>query len=61
MKKEVLLTPGPSQVPHRVAAAGAGPMMHHRSAEFGEIFKGLFPKLKKVFGTEGDVFMLASS
>ncbi|HOO55236.1 MAG TPA: alanine--glyoxylate aminotransferase family protein [bacterium] len=35
--------------------------MHHRSVEFGEIFKEITPKLKKVFGTEGDVFMLSAS
>jgi serine---pyruvate transaminase len=61
MKKEILLTPGPSQVPPRVAAAGAVPMMHHRSVEFGEIFKNLTPRLKQVFGTQGDVFILTSS
>ncbi|HOY61877.1 MAG TPA: alanine--glyoxylate aminotransferase family protein, partial [bacterium] len=61
MKKEVLLTPGPSQVPHRVAAAGAAPIMHHRTAEFGEIFARAVAGMKKVYGTEGDVFIIASS
>ena len=60
-KKEVLMTPGPSQVPHAVAAAGAVPMMHHRSVEFAEIFERVAAGLKKVFGTEGDVFIIASS
>lgn len=61
MKKEILLTPGPSQVPPQVSAAGAVPIVHHRSAEFVEIFKELTPRLKQVFGTAGDVFILTSS
>jgi len=55
------MTPGPSQVPHRVAAAGAVPIMHHRSAEFKEIYGRVVADLKKLFGTEGYVFVIASS
>lgn len=61
MKKELLMTPGPSQVPHEVAAAGAIPIMHHRSGEFKEIFAQLTEDMKKVFGTAGDVFIIGST
>ncbi len=61
MKKELLMTPGPSQVPHEVAAAGAVPIMHHRSGEFKEIYGKLTEDMKKVFGTKGDVFIIGSS
>ncbi|HOX28230.1 MAG TPA: alanine--glyoxylate aminotransferase family protein [bacterium] len=61
MRKEILLTPGPSQVPPNVSAAGAVPIIHHRTKEFMEIFARLIENLKKVFGTQGDVFILGSS
>ncbi len=61
MKKEILLTPGPSQVPPQVAAAGAVPIIHHRTQEFMDVFKRLIEGLKKVLGTEGDAFILGSS
>ena len=61
MKKELLMTPGPSQVPQQVAAAGAVPIIHHRSSEFKEIYGRLVKDLKKVFGTDGYVFVLGSS
>ncbi len=61
MRKEVLMTPGPSQVPPQVAAAGAVPMMHHRSGDFKKIFARVVEGMKKIFGTQGDVFVLSSS
>jgi serine---pyruvate transaminase len=61
MKKEILLTPGPSQVPPQVAAAGAVPIIHHRTKEFMEVFKRLAEGMKKVYGTQGDAFILGSS
>jgi serine---pyruvate transaminase len=61
MKKEILLTPGPSQVPPQVAAAGAVPIIHHRTKEFMEVFKRLVEGMKKVYGTQGDAFILGSS
>ncbi|MFA6448780.1 MAG: alanine--glyoxylate aminotransferase family protein [bacterium] len=61
MKKEILLTPGPSQVPPQVAAAGAVPIIHHRTKEFMEVFGRLIEGMKKVYGTQGDAFILGSS
>ncbi len=61
MKKEILLTPGPSQVPPEVSAAGAVPIIHHRTKEFMEVFSGLIDGMKKVLGTEGHAFILGSS
>jgi hypothetical protein len=37
MKKYYLLTPGPTPVPHRVAAKSAEPILHHRTKEFQNI------------------------
>lgn len=61
MKKEILMTPGPSQVPPRVLAAEARPPIHHRGAEFMEIYARLHADLKELLRTSGDVFILGSS
>lgn len=61
MRKEILLTPGPSQVPPEAAAAAAKPIIHHRTEEFRAVLKGLYKDLKTIFGTSQDVLILASS
>ena len=61
MKKEILLTPGPSQVPPAVAEVAARPIIHHRSKDFRPVLKRIFENLKPVFGTEKDVYVLSSS
>ncbi len=61
MKKYYLLTPGPTPVPHRVAAKSAEPILHHRTKEFGEIFKSVQEGMKYVIKTKQDVMMLAGS
>ncbi|MFH1539136.1 MAG: alanine--glyoxylate aminotransferase family protein [bacterium] len=61
MKKEILMTPGPSQVPPRVLAAEARPPIHHRGEEFMEIYAQLHADLKELLRTGGDVFILGSS
>ena len=61
MKKEILLTPGPSQVPPAVAEVAARPITHHRTPEFRETLKNIHARLQSVMGTAGDVFVLAST
>lgn len=61
MRKDILLTPGPSQVPPEAAAAAAKPIIHHRTEEFRAVLKGLYKDLKTIFGTAQDVLILASS
>jgi aspartate aminotransferase-like enzyme len=46
------MTPGPTRVPARVLAAGARPMMHHRSAEFSRELGELLALIGPVFGTD---------
>lgn len=53
-----LLTPGPTNVPQRVLAAGAVPMMHHRSPEFSSVLEGTIEKMRLLFGTAGDVLLI---
>jgi aspartate aminotransferase-like enzyme len=61
MKKEYLLSPGPTPVPPEALLAMAEPMFHHRTPRFCEMFKEVTEGLKKVFCTKGDVITLFGS
>lgn len=61
MKKEYLMTPGPTPVPPAVLAAGALPMIHHRTPVYSEIFAKVNEDLKYVMRTKNDVLTFASS
>ena len=61
MLKKYLMTPGPVSVPEQVLLDMARPMIHHRTPEFEEIFKEARNGLKKVFKTEQEPLILASS
>ena len=45
------MTPGPTRVPDRVLAAGARPMLHHRTPEFSRELADTIALLQPVFGT----------
>ena len=47
----LLMTPGPTRVPAAVLAAGARPMIHHRTPEFSAILAGLLEGIRPLFGT----------
>lgn len=57
----LLRVPGPTPVPDRVVRAGSRPMLYHRGAEFVAIFERSIARLKQLFETEGEVFILAGS
>ena len=59
--KNYVLTPGPVPVPEFVLLEMAKPIIHHRTEEFEEIFFKASQGLKKVFMTEEEVLILASS
>ncbi len=61
MKKDYLLTPGPTPLPPQVSAAMAKPIIHHRTPQFQEILKEASSGLKWVFQTANDVFIISSS
>lgn len=61
MRKQLLLTPGPTPVPPEVSLAMAMPIIHHRTSEYRAIFEEVIKGLKYVFQTENDVFIFASS
>ncbi len=61
MKKNYLLTPGPTPLPTEVCISQARPIIHHRTPQFQSILKEATEGLKYVFQTIGDVFILTSS
>ena len=60
-ENQFFLVPGPTQLPNRVIAAGAAPMVSHRSEEFKTIFSELSQNIKKVFKTSNDVLIMTCS
>lgn len=61
MRKEYLLTPGPSQVPPEVLLALARPIYHHRTPRYQGVYKETVGRLKKVLCTESEIALFASS
>ena len=61
MRKNYLLTPGPTPLPPEVSLAQARPIIHHRTPQFQAELKEAFSGLKYIFQTERDVFMISSS
>lgn len=61
MDKNYLLIPGPTPIPHAVAQAMSTEMFNHRGPRFKELIVELTVSLKRVFQTEGRLFILTAS
>ncbi|MFA5092656.1 MAG: alanine--glyoxylate aminotransferase family protein [Candidatus Omnitrophota bacterium] len=61
MRKEYLLTPGPTPLPPQISLTMAKPIIHHRTPQFQEILKEATAGLKWAFQTANDVFIISSS
>lgn len=61
MRKNFLLTPGPTPLPPQVSEAMSRPIIHHRTPQFQAILKEATEGLKYVFQTKNDVYILTSS
>jgi aspartate aminotransferase-like enzyme len=61
MIKKQIFTPGPTEVPYQTLLEAAKPIIHHRKKDFKDIFSRAAENLKKVFQTQGEVFIFASS
>jgi len=59
--KKYVFTPGPVPVPSEVLIEMAKPIIHHRTAEFEEIFAKVREGLKYIYDTKQEVFILAAS
>jgi len=61
-KKQLrLFIPGPVEVSEKTLQAMCQPMIGHRGSDFKELYRGLQPGLKALFGTERAVFLSTSS
>jgi len=61
MKKPLLMTPGPSQVPPQTLLSMAEPIFHHRTPEYKALHAEVAQRLKRIFFASGEVVILASS
>jgi len=61
MKKNYLLTPGPTPLPMQVREAMGREIIHHRTPQFQAVLKEAHEGLRYVFQTKAEVFILASS
>jgi len=58
---ENLRIPGPTPCPEEVLQAMTKQLINHRGEEFGQILDDVTAKLKQLFQTKNDVFVLTSS
>jgi aspartate aminotransferase-like enzyme len=56
-----LRIPGPTPCPPQALEAMGRQMINHRGPEFGKILNSITGKLKQVYQTKGDVFVLTAS
>jgi len=61
MKRNLLLTPGPTQIPPQICAALGKPIIHHRTPQFQASIQEAEEGLRYVFQTKNDVYILTSS
>jgi aspartate aminotransferase-like enzyme len=61
IKKQRLLTPGPTPLLPKALHAMMASDVHHRTADFQKIYRQVLADLKEVFGTSNDVLPLVSS
>lgn len=59
--KRRLFSPGPTPIPEEVLSAISRPIIHHRQADFREIFRRTSEELKYLFQTKEDVVTLTAS
>ncbi len=58
---ESLRIPGPTPLPNEVLQVMSRQMINHRGVEFGQMLQDVTGKLKQLFQTKGDVFLLTGS
>jgi aspartate aminotransferase-like enzyme len=59
--KQYLMTAGPTPLPPEVSQVMAEPMLYHRAPAFVEVYARALQRLKRVFGTDNEVLVFASS
>ncbi len=61
MKPKLLMTPGPTVVPEKVLKAMSQPIIHHRTPEFTEFVRESSERLKSIFKTKNDTYIMSGS
>jgi aspartate aminotransferase-like enzyme len=61
IKKQRLLTPGPTPLLPAALHAMMGSDIHHRTDDFRRLYKGVLSDLQEVLGTTSDVLVLVAS
>jgi len=61
IKKQRLLTPGPTPLYPKALYAMLGSDLHHRTDDFRNVYKSVLADLKELMGTTNDVLVLVSS
>jgi aspartate aminotransferase-like enzyme len=61
IKKQRLLTPGPTPLYPKALHAMMGSDIHHRTEDFRTLYRAVLADLKEVMGTSNDVLALVSS
>lgn len=61
MKRNLLLSPGPTVVPPQLCEVMGRPIIHHRTPKFQEYLKEVVEGLKEMAYTKDDVYILAGS
>lgn len=61
IKKQRLLTPGPTPLLPQALHAMMGSDIHHRTEDFRKVYKSVLTNLKHVMQTENDVIVLVAS
>ncbi len=61
IKKQRLLTPGPTPLLPQALQAMMGSDIHHRTEDFRKLYRGVLSALQRVFGTSNDVLCIVSS
>ena len=56
--RDFLQIPGPTNIPERILRAMDRSMIDHRGPAFATLLKGLLPRLRPVFGSEGGTAVL---
>lgn len=61
MKKNYLLTPGPTPIPESVLSVFAQPIIHHRTPAFEAVFNDVRNGLKYLYQTTQEVLILTAT
>ena len=61
MNMEQLRIPGPTPLPDEVLQIMSKQMINHRGPEFGQMVNDITGKLKQLFQTKSDIFLLTGS